>query len=110
VPADPLANAGGCVTTSTVCNGSAGLYCVNETCQDYVGCIGRPRDCSGNYTNGSCDTYNCSEADRECTLVAGACFDFLGGAFGFASFPSFLPSFFFFFVVFMMIIISFSPT
>lgn len=82
-PSDPTAGAvSGCVTTSTVCTNN-NLFCTNETCQDYVGCIGVPRDCSvnGNYTNGSCDTYNCSESARSCDLITGACFDFLGGTF-----------------------------
>jgi len=66
-----------CVSTPVDCGGQ-GLYCSNLTCVDFFGCSNEPRDCQGNATNGTCNTYNCSEVKRNCEKVIGVCFDFLG--------------------------------
>jgi len=71
----------GCVSAPLVCPGQ-NLYCLFSYCVPFVsrenGCTEQPRDCGGNYSNTSCDTYNCSEANRTCTKKSSACFSFIG--------------------------------
>jgi len=67
----------GCTITPTIC-GKQGLFCTLASCIPNSGCSGRPRDCTGNVSNKSCDTFNCSELNRTCTKKSGTCFNFIG--------------------------------
>jgi len=71
----------GCVALPLVCP-NASSYCLLASCVPFVnrenGCTLQPRDCGGNYSNTSCDTYNCSEQNRTCTKKTSACFSFIG--------------------------------
>jgi len=68
---------GACVTTPTVCP-KQGLYCQTALCIAFEGCSATPRDCQGNASNTSCDTYNCSEVNKSCVKKTADCFVFIG--------------------------------
>jgi hypothetical protein len=74
----------GCVTTPLVCpKEAAGLFCFQESCVEFQGCVDAPRDCSGNFSiNGTCDHYNCSETLRECEFIVAECFNYFGAVVG----------------------------
>jgi len=80
---DPCVNASVCSVASNGCaltpqDCGAGTFCKPETCIAYFGCSTDPIDCSGNYSNTTCDTYNCSDVKSQCVKNVGACFSFIG--------------------------------
>jgi hypothetical protein len=67
----------GCQSDPVVCEGQ-GLYCKTALCIPFSGCSAKPRDCQGNASNTTCDTFNCSEVNKTCVKNRQDCFVFLG--------------------------------
>jgi hypothetical protein len=81
---DPCVNNSICNLTAKACTAEEvvcpfqGLYCKTALCIPFDGCSAKPRDCQGNRSNTSCDTFNCSEVNRTCEKKSADCFNFLG--------------------------------